>query len=118
VAGSCTGLQGILAFGLLSTMTLLDFKPKLSRIVPLFAVGFAGAFLINILRLLVVFLTFEFLGFDAGTTMHVYFGYLIFVAWVLVFWSLAFNYLAPVRPSPARPVSPVSQPGGPTVSDR
>lgn len=99
VAGSCTGLQGILAFGLLSTMTLLDFKPSVSRIIPLFAVGFAGAFLINILRLLVVFLTFEFLGADAGTTMHVYFGYLIFVAWVLVFWTLAFNYLAPANSS-------------------
>jgi len=105
VAGSCTGLQGILAFGLLSTMTLLDFKPKLSKVVPLFAIGFAGAFLINILRLLVVFLTFEFFGFDAGTTMHVYFGYLIFVAWVLIFWSLAFNYLAPPKPGLAQRVS-------------
>jgi len=104
VAGSCTGLQGILAFGLLSTMTLLDFKPKLARVIPLFAVGFLGAFLINILRLLVVFLTFEFLGTDAGETMHVYFGYLIFVAWVLVFWSLAFNYLVP-RSGTATPVT-------------
>ena len=98
VAGSCTGVQGILAFGLLSTMTLLDFKPKLSRVIPLFVIGFAGAFLINILRLLVVFLTFEYLGVDAGTTMHVYFGYLIFIAWVLAFWAMAFNYLAPSAP--------------------
>ena len=113
VAGSCTGVQGILAFGLLSTMTLLDFKPKMSRLVPLFAIGFVGAFLINILRLLVVFLTFEFLGADAGTTMHVYFGYLIFVAWVLAFWSLAFNYLAPPRPGPVQPV-PLA-PSGPTT---
>ncbi len=95
VASSCTGLQGILAFGMLSTMTLLDVKPSISRIIPIFAVGFAGAFLINIVRLLVVFLTFEFLGIDAGTAMHVYAGYTIFIAWVLVFWTLAFRYLVP-----------------------
>ncbi|MGD0395957.1 MAG: archaeosortase/exosortase family protein [Nitrososphaerales archaeon] len=99
VSGECTGLQGILAFGLLSTMALLDVKPKISRLVPLLAIGFAGAFLVNIVRLLVVFLTFEFLGVDAGNTMHVYFGYLIFIAWVMVFWALAFRYLAPGRSS-------------------
>jgi len=108
VASSCTGLQGILAFGLLSTMALLDLKPKASRLIPIFAIGFAGAFLINIVRLLVVFLTFEFLGVDAGTTMHVYFGYIVFIVWVLVFWEFAFKYLLPSKhPVVTRfPVSP------------
>jgi len=112
VASSCTGLQGILAFGLLSTMALLDLKPKMSRLVPIFAVGFAGAFLINIVRLLVVFLTFEFLGVDAGTTMHVYFGYIVFIIWVLVFWVFAFRFLTPAKPavSPGLPVSPLITP--------
>ncbi len=99
LAGTCTGLQGILAFGMLSTMTLLDLKPKMSRLIPIFSIGFGGAFLINIVRLLAVFLTFEFAGVDAGITMHVYFGYLIFIAWVMVFWALAFKYLVPVQKS-------------------
>ena len=95
VSGACTGLQGILAFGVLSSMSLIDLKLKVSRLVPIFTIGFLGAFLINILRLLVVFLTFEYFGLDAGTTMHVYFGYLLFVGWVLAFWALAFRYLVP-----------------------
>lgn len=99
IASDCTGLQGILAFGMLSTMALLDMKPRISRLVPLFAVGFLGAFLINIVRLVVVFLTFEYLGVDAGTTMHVYFGYIIFIVWVLAFWAIAFRYLGPPRGS-------------------
>jgi exosortase len=107
VEGDCTGIQGILAFGMLSTMALLDMKPKISRLIPLFVIGFAGAFLINILRLIVVFLTFEFLGVDAGTTMHVYFGYVIFIAWVMVFWALAFRYLAP-RPAAGPSPTPIS----------
>jgi len=98
VSSDCTGLQGILAFGMLSTMTLLDLKPRMSRIIPIFAIGFLGAFLINVLRLVVVFLTFEYFGIDAGSTMHLYFGYLIFIGWVLAFWMIAFRYLLPVRP--------------------
>lgn len=97
IQSDCTGLQGILAFGMLSTMTLLDLKPRMSRLVPVFAIGFLGAFLINIARLLIVFLTFEFLGVDAGTTVHFYFGYVLFIIWVLAFWTLAFRYLSPVR---------------------
>jgi len=97
VSSDCTGIQGILAFGMLSTMTLLDFKPRMSRLVPIFAIGFLGAFVINIVRLIVVFLTFEYLGVDAGTTMHVYFGYIIFIVWVLAFWFVAFKYLGPPR---------------------
>jgi len=97
ITGECSGLQGILAFGLLSTMALLDFKPRRSRLVPIFLIGFLGAFLINILRLLVEFLTFEYGGISAGETMHFYFGYVVFIAWVLVFWAIAFKYLAPPR---------------------
>ena len=102
VDSDCTGVQGVLAFGLLSTMTLIDAKPKLSRLVPVFIIGFGGAFLINILRLVLVFLTFEFLGVSAGTTMHLVAGYSLFIAWVFVFWAFAFKYLAvaPARPAP------------------
>jgi exosortase len=105
VRGSCTGVQGIFAFGILSTMTLLDLKPKMSRIIPIFAIGFVGAFLTNILRLLVEFLTYEYVGVDVGSTLHFYLGYLVFIAWVVAFWALAFRYLAPVQSSAAQPSS-------------
>ncbi|MGD0477326.1 MAG: archaeosortase/exosortase family protein [Nitrososphaerales archaeon] len=111
VDSACTGVQGILAFGMLSTMALLDLKPRMSRLIPIFAVGFAGAFLVNIVRLLAVFLTFEFAGVDAGTAMHVYFGYTIFIAWVLVFWSLAFKYLVPKQAAVGAHVTKSPRPG-------
>lgn len=104
VQGDCTGVQGILAFGLLSTMAVLDIKVKMSKLIPLFVIGFVGAFLINIVRLFGVFVSFEYLGATIGTQVHVYLGYLLFIAWVMVFWSLAFRYLMPApqhMPSPA-----------------
>ncbi len=105
VESDCTGIQGVLAFGMLSTMALLDTKPKASRLAVLLTVGFVGVFLINILRLLLVFLTFEFLGADLGTTVHLYAGYGLFIAWILVFWSLAFKYMGPSAPALKSPPS-------------
>jgi len=95
VEGDCTGVQGILAFGMLSTLAVVDIKARLSKLIPLFAVGFLGAFLINIVRLFGVFLTFEYLGVDLGNTVHVYLGYILFIVWVMVFWALAFRFLLP-----------------------
>lgn len=117
VAGDCTGVQGILAFGLLSTMSVLDVKVKLSRLVPIFAIGFLGAFLINIVRLFSVFLTFEYLGVEAGTTVHVYLGYVLFIVWVLVFWQVAFKYLSPApanKTSDLLPTTPLTMPDRPS----
>jgi exosortase/archaeosortase family protein len=114
VASDCTGIQGVLAFALLGSMALIDVKAKLSRLVPLLIVGFVGVFLINILRLLVVFLAFDFLGASVGNTVHVYAGYTLFVVWVLIFWSLTFKYIAP-RPAIVAPVVPAgSGSGGPS----
>jgi exosortase/archaeosortase family protein len=97
VDGPCTGLQGILAFGMLASMTVLDVKSRLRRTLPILAIGFAGAFLINFARLAMIFLSFEFLGVAIGEATHAYVGYLLFLAWVVVFWSFAFKYLT-VRP--------------------
>ncbi len=108
VASDCTGIQGVLAFGVLASMALVDIKAKVSRLIPLFVIGFVGVFLINILRLLLVFLTFEFFGASLGNTVHVYAGYTLFVVWILIFWSLAFKYMSP---KPAV-ISPVVQQGG------
>ena len=107
------GIQGVLAFGLLGSMALIDVKAKLSRLIPLLAIGFVGVFLINILRLLVVFLAFDFLGASIGNTVHVYAGYTLFIVWVLIFWGLAFKYMSPRPATVVTPVVTPSSTGGP-----
>jgi len=62
-------------------------------------IGFAGVFLINIIRLFVVFLTFEFVGPAMGNIMHLFVGYILFVVWVMVFWWMSFKYISPVAPT-------------------
>src|SRR2546422_5097011 len=104
VDGPCTGIKGILAFGMLASMAVLDVKSRVSRTVPILALGFLGAFGINILRLFGVFVAFEYLGPDLGIATHVYLGYALFIAWVLVFWSFALRHLAPRGPLPVAAV--------------
>jgi exosortase/archaeosortase family protein len=93
VDGPCTGLKGIIAFGLLSSLALLDTRPRIKQLLLLLSIGFLGAFMINIARLAVVFVTFEYLGNAAGSLVHVYLGYTLFIAWVFAFWSIAFRYI-------------------------
>jgi hypothetical protein len=72
--------------------------------------------LMNIVRLFAVFVTFEYLGVYAGDTVHVYLGYVLFILWVLAFWSLAFKYVSP-PPSKASDVfstKPLDMPERPT----
>jgi len=104
IDGPCTGIKGILAFGMLASMAVLDVKSRVSRVVPILAIGFLGAFAINILRLFGIFLAFAYLGPDLGIATHVYLGYALFIAWVLVFWSFALRYLAPRGRLPAAAV--------------
>jgi len=99
IAGPCTGVQGMIAFGMLSTMALLDLKPSRARLVPIFAIGFIGAFLTNIVRLLLMFLTYEFTSLDVAETLHIYVGYAVFIVWVVAFWALAFRFLVPAKQS-------------------
>jgi exosortase/archaeosortase family protein len=114
VEGDCTGLQGILAFGMLSTMALLDMKPRMSRLIPIFALGFIGAFFINIARLFLVFVTFEFFGPSLGNAVHVYAGYTLFIVWVFAFWILAFRYLG-TAPQVAPGTFVQNQPASPSI---
>lgn len=93
VESSCTGIHGVIAFGMLSVMALMDIKTRLSRLVPLIVVGLLGAFAINILRLLLVILTFNFAGVSAGITMHLVVGYMLFVLWVVIFWGFSLRYI-------------------------
>lgn len=97
IGGPCTGVQGIIAFGMLSTMALLDLKPSKARLIPIFTIGFLGAFLINIVRLLLMFLTYEFASLDVAETLHIYVGYVVFIVWVVAFWALAFRFLVPAK---------------------
>ncbi|UCB60266.1 MAG: exosortase/archaeosortase family protein [Candidatus Bathyarchaeota archaeon] len=93
IDASCTGIKGILAYGSLAVLMILDVKATKKRKAILTSVGFIGTFLVNILRLLTIFIVAYFFGIEAGLAVHVYLGYSLFIVWVLLFWTIAFKYL-------------------------
>jgi exosortase/archaeosortase family protein len=112
IDGPCTGIKGITAYGALAAMLIIDAKSTLSRKVLAVTIGFVGTFLTNLGRLAVIFLSSYFISVDIALTIHTYLGYSLFIAWVIIFWSLAFKYLLPL--DSATSVKTVSlQDGGP-----
>lgn len=93
IDADCTGVKGILAYGSLAVLMILDVKATKKRKALSTAIGFIGTFLVNILRLLTIFLVVYFFGIDAGMAVHTYLGYSLFIVWVLLFWTIAFKYL-------------------------
>jgi len=97
IDAACTGIKSILAYGSLAVLMILDVKTTNKRKALSTAIGFIGTFLVNILRLLTIFLVVYFFGIDAGLAVHIYLGYSLFIIWVFLFWIIAFKYLLKPR---------------------
>jgi exosortase/archaeosortase family protein len=103
IDANCTGVKGMLAYGSLAVLMILDVKTTNKRKALSTAIGFIGTFLVNILRLLTIFLAVYFFGIDVGMAVHIYLGYSLFIVWVLLFWIIAFKYLLKPRESLPEP---------------
>jgi exosortase/archaeosortase family protein len=108
IAGPCTGVKGMLAYGSLAVLMLLDEKASAKRKLAIALIGVAGTMFVNIMRLNVIFLVIYALGIDVGLFVHTYLGYTLFLAWVMIFWTVAFQHLGP------RPTSPMMRHGANT----
>jgi exosortase/archaeosortase family protein len=82
----CTGIKGMLAYGSLAILMTLDVKTTKKRKVICTIIGLIGTFVINILRLFVIFLAFNYLGTEVGKAFHVHLGYRLLIIWIIIFW--------------------------------
>jgi exosortase/archaeosortase family protein len=93
VDAPCTGIKGMLAYGALAVLMILDVKAPYKRKIFWTMIGLAGTFLVNILRLLSIFLAAYFLEIATAMAIHTYLGYSLFIIWVMAFWTIAFKYM-------------------------
>lgn len=96
---SCTGVKGMLAYGSLALLMIMDIPASRGKKIAMALVGLAGTFLVNIARLLVIFLSAYQWGVEAGLTVHSYLGYGLFIAWVFLFWTMTLRYVSGQNPS-------------------
>ncbi len=97
IDGPCTGIKGMLAYGSLASLMLVDMGGSKKRKILVATIGFMGTFLVNFIRLGVIFLTIYGAGLETGLAVHTYLGYGLFLSWVMIFWSLALPYIRPTQ---------------------
>ncbi len=90
---SCTGVKGMFAYGSLAILLVIGRAGTRSSKIAIAIVGLAGTFLVNVGRLLAIFIAGYWWGVDAALRFHTYVGYGFFIAWVLVFWRLGLRYV-------------------------
>jgi len=97
IDAGCTGFKGMLAYGSLAILMVLDVKGPRNRKLLAVAVGVVGTFLINMLRLLIIFLSCYFFGIDVSMVVHAHLGYTVFLVWMFIYWWFCFRYI--LKPS-------------------
>jgi exosortase/archaeosortase family protein len=93
VDAPCTGIKGMLAYGSLAILMILDTKSTYKSKLLWTALGIIGTFVVNILRLLSIFLAAYLLELDTAMSIHTYLGYSLFIVWVLIYWTIAFKHM-------------------------
>ncbi|WOO42443.1 exosortase/archaeosortase family protein [Rubellicoccus peritrichatus] len=110
VAPACSGIRSLVALVALSTLLgYLNFRSTWRRGLFLF-LAFPFAYLGNVIRILSIILAANWFGQDAGTIVHEWFGFLIFVV-VLGLALITVSLLQKFLPEKPRPtVAPAPKP--------
>lgn len=93
IDAACTGIKGMLAYGSLAILMILDIKTTFKRKLLWTVIGTLGTFLVNIVRLFSIFLAAYLLEIETALAIHTYLGYSLFIVWIFMFWAIAFKYL-------------------------
>ena len=107
-----TACSGIYSFGIFASaflaFVLTEFKRPATRVWLLLGLGILTAYVANVLRMVIIVLVGYYTD-STGTDLqnmliaHSYAGWLIFLAWIALFWSVLFRLLPPSNTSPERP---------------
>lgn len=105
ITSACSGIYSFAIFTSAFTAFVLTEQRRLTRrVVTFFVLGILLAYLANILRMVViVWVGFQFDVNDIQNLMfaHSNAGWLIFLAWIALFWFLLFRFLPRETPKPA-----------------
>jgi exosortase/archaeosortase family protein len=88
----CVGWQGAALFAVTALVGLRGPYTMKSKLLVLFG-GLEGTYLINLVRETTVILVNMYIGDLAATVYHNYGGALLLIAWLIVFWYVAYTSL-------------------------
>ena len=94
IALGCTGLYSVSIFfsGFIAFISI-EYKRFDHKVAILLALGIITSYMANLMRMSIIVLVGSYYGSDALIWTHKNLGEVIFVLWILVFWSFMFKYL-------------------------
>lgn len=84
----CVGVSYVLIFSIMLVVLLLEEHRNLKSSIIWSIIGIAGIWLLNVLRVTIMLLTYYFYGVDFAAIIHYVIGYTIFITWLTVFLYL------------------------------
>ena len=100
----CIGVSSMLTFLIVLVVTLFEESASLRTKLLWAAGGVFGTFMVNVIRVVVIFLVDCFYGSDVGGKVHYFIGYVFFILWLL-----AFFYIFSKRQALAEKILPIWQ---------
>lgn len=92
VAPSCSGIEGIVLFGVASLPFLMTVNVRRISKVLFFLVGTLGMVLVNLLRLAIIFYAAYELGYNGAELIHNHLGDALFYAFLFAYLMLIFRF--------------------------
>ena len=85
---ACVGVESMLIFSIILVVTLFEDSASLKTKLVWASVGIVGTFILNIVRVTIIFVTDYFYGFEVGGQVHYVIGYVLFIAWLAIFFYM------------------------------
>ena len=84
----CVGISSVLIFSIILVVLLIEEPSNPKSKIVWSLVGVSGVLALNVLRVLIIFITDYFYGAEVGGQIHYVIGYAIFITWLTVFLYL------------------------------
>jgi exosortase/archaeosortase family protein len=82
----CIGVFSTMLFSIILITVLVEEKSSRRTKFIWSVVGIFGTNVVNVIRVIVIYLTDYYVGYEAGTQVHYFIGYVLFIAWLAIFF--------------------------------
>lgn len=87
----CSGIHSLTIFIAIFFLMIFEARKRLKwdyKIILIVLIGIVGTYLVNLLRVIIIFIINYYKGWDVAGPIHNYLGYVFLMIWVPIFWLL------------------------------
>lgn len=92
IGWACAGLEELALISVILYILISSFELSRRRAVLWLAMGIAGSFVINIIRMVILVWVAHTRGIDTMLWVHTHLGDVLFLIWIALFWLLFFKF--------------------------